>query len=67
MLTRLDSCALILPMAWRSLRAGRGIMTGNAAIIALVEPFGTSASLRRTVAAIPSPGRPRVDRIRDET
>lgn len=44
---RLLSGALLLFMAWMSLRAGWGMMTDSPAMVAFFEPFGTAPMLRR--------------------
>lgn len=49
---RIANAALILFMAWMSLRAGWGMMTGSEAMVKFFEPFGTAPVLRQLLGAI---------------
>lgn len=49
---RIVNAALILFMAWMSLRAGWGMMTNSAAMVKFFEPFGTAPVLRQLLGAI---------------
>lgn len=44
---RIVSGALILFMAWMSLRAGWGMMTNSASMVEFFQPFGTAPALRQ--------------------
>lgn len=49
---RILSGALILFMAWMSLRAGWGMRTNSSAKVAFFEPFGTAPILRQLLGVI---------------
>lgn len=51
-LLRIISAALILFMAWMSLRAGWGMVTNSQAMIDFFAPFGTPAVLRQLLGVI---------------
>ncbi len=52
MALRILSGALILFMAWMSLRAGWGMLTNSSAMVAFFEPFGTAPILRQLLGAV---------------
>ncbi len=52
MVLRALSGVLMLLMAWMSLRAGWGMVTGSEAMVKFFEPFGTSAPLRQLLGVI---------------
>ncbi|MBL7983392.1 MAG: hypothetical protein JNM91_00270 [Flavobacteriales bacterium] len=56
MLLRILICALILFMAWMSLRAGWAMITGSEAMVKFFEPFGTAPVLRQLLGVIGSIG-----------
>jgi hypothetical protein len=49
---RILSGALILFMAWMSLRAGWGMMTNDETMVRFFEPWGTAAILRQLLGVI---------------
>ncbi|MBX2979457.1 MAG: hypothetical protein KF905_09195 [Flavobacteriales bacterium] len=49
---RFLNAALILFMAWMSLRAGWGMMTNSPAMVKFFEPFGTAPLLRQLLGVM---------------
>ena len=52
LILRIVNGALILFMAWMSLRAGWGMLTGSADMVKFFEPFGTAPVLRQMLGVV---------------